>query len=117
MVEKMYGVEVFYEDAANILLQETYPEAYDESGLEIVSQPSIDVVQLEKGKPFIYTAEVAVKPEVTLGKYKGVTVTKIDTSVSDEEVDAEVETQRNNNARTVSDRASDREWRYRSDRF
>ena len=56
MVEKMYGVEVFYEDAANILLQETYPEAYDESGLEIVSQPSIDVVQLEKGKPFIYTA-------------------------------------------------------------
>ena len=102
MVEKMYGVEVFYEDAANILLQETYPEAYDESGLEIVSQPSIDVVQLEKGKPFIYTAEVAVKPEVTLGKYKGVTVTKIDTSVSDEEVDAEVETQRNNNARTVS---------------
>lgn len=102
MVEKMYGVEVFYEDAANILLQETYPEAYDESGLDIVSQPTIDVVQLEKGKSFIYTAEVAVKPEVTLGKYKGVTVTKIDTSVTDEEVDAEVETQRNNNARTVS---------------
>ena len=102
MVEKMYGVEVFYEDAANILLQETYPEAYDESGLDIVSQPTIDVVQLEKGKAFIYTAEVAVKPEVTLGKYKGVTVTKIDTSVTDEEVDAEIETQRNNNARTVT---------------
>lgn len=102
MVEKMYGVEIFYEDAANILLQETYPEAYDESGLDIVSQPSIDVVQLEKGKPFIYTAEVAVKPEVTLGKYKGITVTKIDTTVTDEEVDAEIETQRNNNARTVS---------------
>lgn len=102
MVEKMYGVEVFYEDAANILLQETYPEAYDESGLDIVSQPSIDVVQLEKGKAFIYTAEVAVKPEVTLGKYKGVTVTKIDTTVTDEEVDAEIETQRNNNARTVT---------------
>lgn len=98
----MYGAEVFYEDAANILLQETYPEAYDESGLEIVSQPSVDIVQLEKGKPFIYTAEVAVKPEVTLGKYKGITVTKIDTTVTDEEVDAEIETQRNHNARTVS---------------
>ncbi len=102
MIEKMYGAEVFYEDAANILLQETYPEAYDESGLDIVSQPDIEVVQLEAGKPFIYTAEVAVKPEVTLGKYKGVTVTKIDTTVTDEEVDAEVERQRNNNARTVS---------------
>lgn len=102
MVEKMYGVEIFYEDAANILLQEAYPEAYDECGLDIVSQPKIDVVQLEKGKPFIFTAEVAVKPEVTLGKYKGVTVTKIDTSVTDEEVDAEVERQRNNNARTVT---------------
>lgn len=102
MVEKMYGVEVFYEDAANILLQETYPEAFDESGLDIVSQPSIEIVQLEKGKAFIYTAEVAVKPEVTLGKYKGVTVTKIDVSVSDEEIDAEIERQRNNNARTVT---------------
>lgn len=102
MVEKMYGVEVFYEEAANILLQESYPEAYDESGLDIVSQPSIDVVQLEKGKAFIYTAEVAVKPEVTLGKYKGVTVTKVDTTVTDEEVDAEIETQRNNNARIVT---------------
>ena len=102
MVEKMYGAEVFYEDAANILLQETYPEAYDESGLDIVSQPSIDIVQLEKGKAFIYTAQVAVKPEVTLGKYKGITVTKIDVAVTDEEVDAEIETQRNNNARIVS---------------
>lgn len=106
MVEKMYGVEIFYEDAANILLQKAYPEAYDECGLDIVSQPKIDVVQLEKGKPFIFTAEVAVKPEVTLGKYKGVTVTKIDTVVTDEEVDAEVERQRNSNARTVTvDRA------------
>ncbi len=102
MVEKMYGAEVFYEDAANILLQETYPEAYDESGLDIVSQPGIDIVQLEKGKAFVYTAEVAVKPEVTLGKYKGITVTKIDTTVTDEEVDAEIETQRNNNARIIS---------------
>ena len=102
MVEKMYGVEVFYEDAANILLQEAYPEAYDESGLDIVSQPTIDVVQLEKGKPFIFTAEVALKPEVTLGKYMGVTVTKIDTTVTDEEVEAELTTQQNKNARTVS---------------
>lgn len=102
MVEKMYGPEVFYEAATNLLLQEEYPKAYDESGLDIVSQPSIEVVQIEKGKPFIFTAEVAVKPEVTLGKYKGVTVTKIDTSVTDDEIDAEIEKQRNNNARTVS---------------
>ncbi len=102
MVEQMYGPEVFFEDAANILLQETYPDAYDESGLDIVSQPSIEVVQIEKGQDFIYTAEVAVKPEVTLGKYSGVTVTKIDISVTDEEIDKEIETQRNNNAREVS---------------
>lgn len=102
MVEKMYGVEIFYEDAANILLQQEYPKACEESGLEIVSSPTIDVVQLEKGKEFIFTAEVAVKPEVTLGKYAGVTVTKIDVSVSEEEVDAEIERQRGMNARTVS---------------
>ncbi len=102
MVEKMYGAEVFYEDAANILLQQTYPSAVDESGVDIVSRPTIDVVQIEKGKEFIYTAEVAVKPEVTLGKYMGVTVTKIDTTVSDEEIDAELENQRKTNARTVS---------------
>ena len=90
MVEKMYGPEIFYEDAANIMMQEAYPAAIDESGVDIVSQPTVDVVQLEKGKPFIFTAEVAVKPEVTLGKYMGVTVTKIDTTVTDEEVDAEV---------------------------
>ncbi len=101
MVEKMYGAGVFFEDAANIILQETYPQAYDESGLEIVSQPSVDVVQMEKDQDFIYTAEVAVKPEVTLGKYKGLTVTKIDTTVTDEETDAEIEAQRNRNGRTV----------------
>ena len=82
MIEKMYGAGVFYEDAANI--------------------PTVEVTQIEKGQPFIYTAEVAVRPEVTLGKYMGVTVTKIDTSVSDEEVDAELENQRNKNARTVT---------------
>ena len=71
MIEKMYGVEIFYEDAANQLISENYSKAYDECELDIVSQPTVDVVQLEKGKPFIFTAEVAVKPEVTLGEYKG----------------------------------------------
>lgn len=86
---------MFYEDAANILMQQTYAGAVDESGVDIVSRPTVEVTQIEKGQPFIYTAEVAVRPEVTLGKYMGVTVTKIDTSVSDEEVDAELENQRN----------------------
>lgn len=107
MIEKMYGAGVFYEDAANTLMQQTYPSAVDESGVDIVSRPTVDVVQIEKGQPFIYTAEVAVKPEVTLGKYMGVTVTKIDTSVTDDEVNEALEQQRNNNARTiaVTDRA------------
>ena len=102
MIEKMYGAEIFYEDAANELMQQTYPSAVDESGVDIVSRPTVDVVQIEKGKPFIYTAEVATRPEVTLGKYMGVTVTKIDTSVTDDEVEAELENQRNTNARTVT---------------
>ena len=102
MIEKMYGEGVFYEDAANTLMQQNYPSAVDESGIDIVSRPTVDVVQIEKGKPFIFTAEVAVKPEVTLGKYMGVTVTKIDTTVTDEEVDAALEQERNNNARTVT---------------
>ena len=102
MIEKMYGVDVFYEDAANALMQQNYAAAVDESGIDIVSRPTVDVVQIEKGKPFIFTAEVDVKPEVTLGKYMGVTVTKIDTSVSDEEVDEALEKERNNNARTIN---------------
>ncbi len=102
MIEKMYGAGVFYEEAANTLMQQNYPAAVDESGIDIVSRPSVDVVQIEKGKSFIFTAEVAVKPEVTLGKYMGVTVTKVDTSVSDEEVDAALENERNNNARTIT---------------
>ncbi len=102
MVEKMYGAEVFYEDAANILIQKEYGPAVKESGVDVVSQPELDLVQLEKGKPFIFTATIAVKPEVTLGKYMGVTVTKIDTTVTDEEVDAEVEKQRENNARSIT---------------
>lgn len=106
LVEKTYGVEVFYEDAANILLQQEYPTAYDESGLEIVSQPEVDVVQIEKGKDFIFTAVVAVKPDVELGKYKGVNVTKVDVDVTDEEVDEEINKELEKNGRTVTvDRA------------
>lgn len=102
MIEKMYGAGVFYEEAANTLIQENYAQAVEESGADVVSRPSIEVVQIEAGKPFIFTAEVAVRPEVKLGKYLGVQVTKIDTSVSDEEVEAAVEKERNNNARTVT---------------
>ncbi len=102
MIEKMYGASVFYEDAVNTLIQEHYPSAMEESGVDIVSRPVIDVVQIEKGQPFIFTAEVAVRPEVTLGKYLGVQVAKVDTAVSDEEVAEALEKERNNNARTVS---------------
>ena len=77
MIEKMYGPEIFYEDAVNELVSQEYPKAADESGLEIVSRPEIGVEQIEKGKSFIFTAEVAVKPEVTLGKYLGVPVEDI----------------------------------------
>lgn len=107
MIEKVYGPEVFYDDAANIVINEEYPQAMDESGLEIVSRPDIEVTQIEKGKEFVFTAEVAVRPDVVLGEYKGVTVTKAETSITDEEVDAELENTRNMHARTieVSDRA------------
>ena len=107
MIEKMYGAEIFYDEAANKLVSESYPKAYDECELELVSQPQIEVVQLEKGKPFIYTAEVAVKPEVTLGEYKGLKVDKYSTRVTQKEVDEEIEKERERNARTVevTDRA------------
>lgn len=101
MIEKMYGVEIFYEDAANSLIPDAYAKAYDECELDIVSQPSIDVVQLEKGKAFIFTAEVAVKPEVTLGEYKGLKVDKISNRVTAKEVDAKLEEEQKKNARTV----------------
>ena len=106
MIEKMYGVGVFYEEAANILIQNNYAQAMEESGADIVSRPVIDVEQLEAGKPFIFTAEVAVRPEVKLGKYKGVTVTKADIDVTEEEVNAEVEKEIQKNVRrvTVTDR-------------
>ena len=101
MIEKVYGPEVFFEDAANTMINEFYPRAMDESGLDIVSRPDIEVTQIEKGKDFIFIAEVAVKPEVKLGEYKGITVKKAEISVSDEEVDAEIEKTRNMQARTV----------------
>ena len=87
MIEKLYGAGIFYEDAANILIPEAYAKAADECGEEIVSQPEIDVVQIEKGKAFIFTAEVALRPEVTLGQYKGVEVEAVTVEVSEEEVD------------------------------
>lgn len=102
MIEKMYGPSVFYEEAANSLIQDNYPAAVEESGADIVSRPTIDVVQIEKGKAFIFTAEVAVKPEVKLGKYLGVQVTKVDTTVTDEEVEEALEKERQKNSRTVT---------------
>ena len=102
MIEKMYGAAVFYEEAANILIQDNYAAAMEESKEDIVSRPTIDIVQIESGKPFIFTAEVAVSPEVTLGKYKGVQVTKIDTTVTDEEVEAALEKEQQKNSRTVT---------------
>ena len=102
MIEKMYGAGIFYEDAANALIPDAYAKAYDECELEIVSQPAIDVVQLEKGKDFIFTAEVAVKPEVTLGEYKGLKVDKYSNRVTAKEVEAKLEEERKKNARTVT---------------
>lgn len=102
MIEKMYGASIFYEDAANAIIPDAYEKAAEESGLEIVSQPKIDVTQLEKGKPFIFTAEVAVKPEVTLGKYKGVEVEKSVVEATEEEVLAELEKARDQNSRMVT---------------
>lgn len=107
MIEKMYGPAIFYEDAANELIPQAYEKALDECEEDIVSSPEIDVTQIEKGKPFIFTALVALKPEVKLGKYKGVKVDKADTEVTDDEVDAQINRERENNARNieVTDRA------------
>ena len=102
MIEKMYGVGVFYEDAADEAINETYADAMKESGLDIVSRPEITIEQIEKGKPFIYTASVAVKPEVTLGQYKGVEVEKADGSVKEEDVEAELKRVQNQNARLIN---------------
>ena len=102
LIEKVYGAGVFYEDAANDLIESEYPKAADESGLEIVSRPEIDVEQIEKGKSFIFTATVAVKPEVELGTYKGVEIDKVDAEVTEEEVNAELDKAREQNSRTIT---------------
>lgn len=102
MVEKMYGPAIFYEDAANALIPKAYVNAVEESGLDIVSQPKIDVIQIEKGLPFIFTAEAAVKPEVVLGDYKGIEVEKKNVEASDEEITEELDKVRNQNARTIT---------------
>ena len=102
MIEKMYGAEVFYEDAANSIIPEAYAKAADECGLELVSQPMINVTQLEAGKPFIFEAVVATKPEVELGQYKGVEVTKADTEATDADVEEELKRVQDQNSRTVS---------------
>ncbi len=106
MIEKLYGAGVFYEEAADIAINETYADAMKESGLDIVSRPEVTIEQIEKGKDFIYTAQVAVKPEVTLGEYKGVEVQKADAAVTAEDVEAELKKVQNQNARllTVEDR-------------
>ncbi len=102
MIEKMYGAGIFYEDAANAVIPEAYEKAAEESGLDIVSRPEIDIVQIEKGKAFIFTAEVAVKPEVTLGQYKGIEVEKTSVEVTDEEIMEEIDKAREQNARIIS---------------
>ena len=106
LIEKMYGAGVFYEEAANSLIPDAYSAAAKESGLEIVSRPEIDVTQIEKGKEFIFTATFAVKPEVKLGQYKGIEVEAAKVEVTDEEVAADIENARQQQARmiTVEDR-------------
>ena len=102
IVTKMYGKSMFYEDAANILIPEAYDEAAKNCGIEIVSRPEIDVTEIGEGKDFVFTATVARKPEVTLGEYKGVTVDKIEISVSDEEIEEELKKTQEQNAREIN---------------
>ncbi len=102
MIEQMYGKGVFLEDAVNALIPEHYSKALAECELEIVSQPTIDITQAEPGKAFIFTAEVATKPEVTLGDYKGVEVPKTEITVTDEDVDAEIKKEQEKNSRTIN---------------
>ena len=102
IIEKMYGSSFFYEDAVNELIPAAYEKAVDECELELVSRPEVSIVQIEKGKPFIFTAEVAVKPEVELGQYKGIEVEKQDTAATDEEVDKEIDKERESNSRSIT---------------
>ena len=107
-IEKMYGAAIFYEDAANQLINEYYPKELENCEEEITSNPEIDVTQIEKGKDFIFTATVAVKPEIKIGDYKGVEIEKIDTTVTDEDVMAEILKDQKENGRKidVTDRAA-----------
>ena len=109
MIEKMYGTGVFFEDAANELIPEAYETAAKESELEIVAQPEIEVTQMDKEMDFIFTATVAIKPEVTLGDYKGIEVEKKEAEVSEEEITAEIDKAREANSRliTIEDRATE----------
>ena len=102
MIEKMYGPEIFYDDAANEIIPGAYAKAYDECELDIVSSPVVDIEQIERGKPFIFTAEVALKPEVSLGEYKGLEVDKVAVEVTAEEVEQKLKEEAEKNARTVS---------------
>lgn len=102
IMEKMYGKDIFFEDAANIIIPDAYSKAYDECEEEIVSSPKIDVVQMEAGKPFIFTAEVALNPSVKLGKYKGVQIDKLDTEVTEADIEEQIERERNSQARIVA---------------
>lgn len=102
MIENMYGAGIFYEDAANEIIPDAYEKAYDECGEDITSSPEIDVVQVESGKPFIFTAVVALKPEVSLGEYRGVAIEEFSAEVTEEEVNAEIDRERDNSARMVS---------------
>ena len=102
MIEKIYGAGIFYEDAANAIIPKEYQRAAVESGLDIVSQPEIDVTQIEEGKNFIFTATVAVRPEVTLGTYKGVEIAKVSTEVTDEDLEAEIKKVQEQNARIIN---------------
>lgn len=106
MIKKMYGVGVFYEDAVDEVIDASYPDAAKESGLEIVSRPSISIEEIKEGKAFVYTAVVAVKPEVTLGEYKGVEVQKTKSEVTEEDIETEIKRAREKNSRliTVEDR-------------
>lgn len=101
MIEKMYGASVLYEDAANAIIDDTYAQMLDESGLDIVSRPEIDVEQIEKSKPFIYTATVAIKPEVTLGEYKGIEVERARPEVTDADIEAELKKVQEKNSRLI----------------
>ena len=102
MIEQLYGSQIFFEDAANEIIPDAYADAAKESGLDIVSQPKVSIEQLEAGKPFIFAAEVAVRPEVELGEYKGVEVTKADAEVTDADVEEELKKVQEQNSRTVS---------------